>query len=83
MFVGGCVSRIQCAINDWGKLLQATDGSIKKAKSFYYVMSWKFVKGKPMFKTIPELDAEELTIPQPDGTSAPSQPTPTTTLPRP
>ena len=64
------LSRIQRAINDWGKLLQATGGSIKKAKSFYYVMSWKFVKGKPTLKTIPELHADELTIPQPDGTSA-------------
>lgn len=41
------LSRIQRAINDWGKLLQATGGSIKKAKSFYYAMSWKFIKGKP------------------------------------
>ena len=65
------LSRIQRAINDWGKLLQATGGSIKRAKSFYYVMSWKFVKGKPTLKTIPELHANQLTIPQPDGTSVP------------
>jgi hypothetical protein len=31
------LSKIQHAINDWGKLLQATGGSIKKAKSFYYM----------------------------------------------
>jgi hypothetical protein len=34
-------------------------------------MSWKFVKGKPTLKTIPGLHADDLTIPQPDGTSAP------------
>ncbi|KAL7502290.1 hypothetical protein ACHAXN_001984 [Cyclotella atomus] len=65
------LSRIQRAINDWGKLLQATGGSIKRAKSFYYVMSWKFIKGKPTLKSIPELHADQLTIPQPDGTSVP------------
>jgi hypothetical protein len=34
-------------------------------------MSWKFVKGKSTLKTIPELHADQLTIPQPDGTTAP------------
>lgn len=33
------LSQSQIAIDDWGKLIQATGCSIKQAKSFYYVMS--------------------------------------------
>jgi hypothetical protein len=77
------MSKVQRTINDWGKLLQATGGSIKKAKSFYNVMSWKFVKGKPTLKTIPDLNTEDLTIPQPNiALQSPSPCAPTTTLPK-
>jgi hypothetical protein len=62
---------VQDAINDWGKLIQATGGSIKQAKSFYYVMSWKFVQGKPTLKKLAELPKQLLTVPQPDGSSVP------------
>jgi hypothetical protein len=52
---------VQNAINDWGKLIQATGGSIKQAKSFYYVMSWKFIQGRPTLKKVSELPEQPLT----------------------
>jgi hypothetical protein len=62
---------IQKGVNDWGMLVQATGGSLKQSKSFWYLFSWKFVRGKPTIKPETELPLHPLTIPLPDGSSLP------------
>lgn len=65
------MSDIQNGVDDWGMLVQATGGSLKQSKSFWYLLSWKFVRGKPTIKPEAELPSHPLTIPLPDGSSAP------------
>jgi hypothetical protein len=52
---------------DWGMIVQATGGAIKPAKSFWYLLSWKFNRGKPVLKSPSELPQTELLIPQPNA----------------
>jgi hypothetical protein len=56
---------IQRGVNDWGMLVQATGGSLEQSKSFWYLLSWKFVRGKPTIKSEAELPSQPLTIPLP------------------
>ena len=62
---------VQRATTDWGMIVQATGGAIKPSKSFWYMLSWKFVRGVPKLKEESELPPNTMTIPQPDGSSAP------------
>eukprot|EP00956_Cyclotella_meneghiniana_P043926 scaffold294444_cov179-Cyclotella_meneghiniana.AAC.1 len=64
------VSNVQTATTDWGLLVQATGGAVKQSKSFWYLLSWKFLKGKACLKTKEELMHHVVTIPQTDGTEA-------------
>ena len=64
------VGQVQEATTDWGMLVHATGGAVKPSKSFWYLMSWKFHKGKARLKTKQELARFSITIPQSDGTTA-------------
>lgn len=37
------ISDVQEGLADWGMLVQASGGSLKQSKSFWYLLSWKFV----------------------------------------
>lgn len=63
--------KIQLATNDWGRLVEATGGALKREKSFYYLLSWKFSRGVPKLKTLSELPSTPMLIPQTDGQSVP------------
>ena len=63
------ISDVQNGVTDWGKLVQASGGSLKQSKSFWYLLSWKFVRGVPTLKTQANLPDTSLLIPQPDGSS--------------
>jgi hypothetical protein len=65
---------VQRATMDWGGLVQATGGSLKPAKCFWYMMAWKWRKGVPTLKANSELPQTPLHIPQPG--EAPSVPIP-------
>ena len=65
------ISEVQKGVTDWGKLVQASGGSLKQSKSFWYLLSWKFVRGVPTLKTQANLPDTCLLIPQPDGSSSP------------
>ena len=64
------VAQIQQATNDWGMLVQATGGAVKPSKSFWYLMSWKFDRGKAVRKSKEEISRHSLSIPQSDGSAA-------------
>lgn len=64
------VDQIQAATTDWGMLVQATGGAVKPSKSFWYLMSWKFHRGKAMLKSKEELSHFVMSIPQSNGTTA-------------
>lgn len=59
------MEEIQKGVNDWGMLVQATGGSLKQSKSFWYLLLWKFVRGKPTLKSELELPTLALTISTP------------------
>ena len=65
------IADVQKGVTDWGKLVQASGGSLKQSKSFWYLLSWKFVRGVPTLKTQADLPDTVLYIPQPDGSSLP------------
>ncbi len=65
------ISDVQEGVTDWGMLVQASGGSLKQSKSFWYLLSWKFVMGKPTLKPQSNLPNISLLIPQPDGTQLP------------
>jgi hypothetical protein len=65
------ISDVQEGLTDWGMLVQASGGSLKQSKSFWYLLSWKFVRGKPTLKPQSNLPNISLLIPQPDGTQLP------------
>jgi hypothetical protein len=52
------------------QLIQATGGAVKPAKSFWYLLSWKFRGGQPVLKTMPEYNTLSLFVPQPDAPPA-------------
>ena len=51
-------------------LVQATGGAVKPSKSFWYLMSWKFDRGKAVLKSKEEVSRHVISIPQSDGTTA-------------
>lgn len=61
------IVEVQQAINYWGKLVQATSGTLKPDTSFAFVMDFKFSNGKVVMKKVSKLPPSGLTIPQPDG----------------
>ena len=65
------IEDIQSATFDWGMLAQSTGGAIKPPKSFWYLLSWKFERGRPMLKEPHELPQTSLSIPQPKAPSVP------------
>lgn len=65
------VEKIQKGLHDWGMLVQASGGSLKQSKSFWYLLSWKFTNGKPILKPQSALPSSPLLIPQPDGSTLP------------
>jgi hypothetical protein len=65
------VAKIQKGLHDWGMLVQASGGSLKQSKSFWYLLSWKFNNGKPVLKPQSALPSTPLLIPQPDGSTLP------------
>jgi hypothetical protein len=62
---------IQQATLDWSKIVQATGGSLKQSKSFWHLLSWKFVHGIPTLKSKAELPQQPMFIDQPDGVQLP------------
>jgi hypothetical protein len=61
------LAKVQDATMAWGKLVQATGGSLKPAKCFWYMIAWKFENGTPRMKKLRQLPATPVRIPQPDG----------------
>jgi hypothetical protein len=61
------VKYTQQATHYWAKLLQATGGNLKTTKCYWYLLSYKFVKGTASLKTLQDLPRYTLTIPQTDG----------------
>jgi hypothetical protein len=59
------MEEIQKGVNEWGMLVQAMGGSLKQSKSFWYLLLWKFVHGKPTLKSELELPMLTLTISTP------------------
>eukprot|EP00956_Cyclotella_meneghiniana_P028760 scaffold67902_cov49-Cyclotella_meneghiniana.AAC.1 len=55
----------QAATIDWCMLVQATGGAVKPAKSFWYLLSWRFQRGKPVLKQKSEYNSLSLAVPQP------------------
>ena len=45
-------NEIQSATTLWETLLQATGGNLKLAKCYFYLLTWKFDKGKAHIKSI-------------------------------
>jgi hypothetical protein len=59
------LEKVQRATDDWGGIVKATGGSLKPAKCFWYLMSYKLNKnGTVRLKGLSELPKTELTIPQ-------------------
>ena len=56
---------VQRATMDWGGLVQATGGSLKPSKCFWYMMAWQWNKGVYTMKKPNQLPQELLLIPQP------------------
>ena len=65
------VAQVQRAIYYWAKLLQATGGSLKPEKCYWYLLSYKFVRGVACLKTIQDIKQYTLLIPQPNGDEVP------------
>jgi hypothetical protein len=60
------VKWVQQAITCWAKLLQATGGSLKPPKCYWYLLSYKFVNGVATLRPRLELTSHTINIPQPD-----------------
>lgn len=65
------LARKQRALYFWARLLQVTGGDLKPAKCFWYMLSYKFVRGVAKLRTLGELPRYEMVVPQHDGTDAP------------
>ena len=59
------IANVQQATYYWAKLLQATWGNLKPKKCYWYLLSYKFVRGVATLKTMPETKHHKLCIPQP------------------
>jgi hypothetical protein len=60
----------QAAVTDWGHIVLATGGYLKASKCFWYMLSWRWVKGIPQLHSLASLPNYELYIPQKSGTPA-------------
>jgi hypothetical protein len=61
--------RKQWAMYYWGLLLQATGGMLTQKKCFWYLLSYKFVRGEARLRRLSELKhVVDMYIPQHDGT---------------
>ena len=60
----------QSAVTDWGHIVTATGGYLKAAKCFWYMMSWRWVKGVPQLRSLASLPNYKLYIPQKSGAPA-------------
>ncbi len=66
---------LQQSINNWGKLLIATGGSLKPDKCFYHLLDFAWsAKGGWQYIAHHEDGLADITIPMPDGTAAPISP---------
>jgi hypothetical protein len=63
---------LQQSIDNWGKLLIATGGSLKPEKCFFHLLdlAWSN-KGGWQYVAHHEDGAAVITVPRPDGTAAP------------
>jgi hypothetical protein len=59
----------QSAVDDWGTSIIVTGGGLKPTKCHYYM--WDFECSDGQWTQVDVLDHEEITVPLPDGTSAP------------
>jgi hypothetical protein len=63
---------LQQSINNWGKLLIATGGSLKPNKCFYHLLDFVWsAKGGWQYIAHHEDGGAVITVPMPDGTAAP------------
>ena len=60
--------KVQTATRYWACLLQATGGNLKPEKCYWYFLSYKFIQGKAILKSLKEIDHYKLKIPQPGTT---------------
>ena len=58
------LERVQHATYYWAKLLQTTGGMLKESKYFWYLLSYKFIRGEAKLRRLRELPHYELVIPQ-------------------
>lgn len=61
----------QAAVTDWGHIVLSIGGYLKAAKCFWYMMSWKWVKGVPRLRSLRELPKYQLMLPQKSGSPVP------------
>jgi hypothetical protein len=64
--------QVQQATNDWANLAIATGGALKPKKCFWYLIAFRFCNGRAFYKMLSQLPRRHLTVPLPDGTSAPN-----------
>ena len=57
--------KVQKSTSYWAYLLQATGGNLKPEKCYWYLMSYKFVKGVATLRPLREIRQHQLRIPQP------------------
>ena len=62
---------VQKAITCWANLLQATGGSLKPPKCYWYLLSYKFVNGITALRPRVELTSHTVSIPQPNKRGVP------------
>ena len=65
------ISKVQSATDDWAGIVNATGGSLKPPKCFWYMRSHAWKNGKPRLKRLDELPTTKVTILQLDGTRVP------------
>jgi hypothetical protein len=63
------VQWVQNAITCWANLLQATGGSLKPQKCYWYLLSYKFVNGTATLRSQSELNFHTVNIPQPNNST--------------
>ena len=69
--ISAFVPWVQQATNFWAHLLQATGGSLKPAKCYCYLLSYKFTEGVATLRSLQEMADVSLSIPQPAGPAVP------------
>ena len=66
------ISKLQSATDDWAGIVNATGGSLKPPKCFWYMLSHVWKNGKPQLKRlVAQLPTTKVTILQPDGSRVP------------